>query len=121
MLADLDPGVCSSRRKAPDEPCRVQHAVGWVEDRARIPSVERRRELVMPLRREASRPERLVLGSELLPLLFVRGQSKASSRSKGVSCDLRELDERGLRPPPEGRRSLAADRLDEYRVRSGAP
>ena len=110
MLADLDARRCGALREPPDEPRRLEQAVGWMEDRGRVPARERRREIVAPLDRESVRAEGLVLGLELVALLLVGGETQASGLPERVARAGGELGELALGPAPELGRPLAPDR-----------
>ena len=75
------PASAARRARRADEPRRLQHAVGRMEECRRIAPGERRREILAPLGREAGRDERLVLLAQLVALLLVRREAKAARSS----------------------------------------
>ena len=120
VLVDLDARLGCASRETPNEPSRLQDAVGRMEERRRIASCKRRREILTPLGCESGSDERLVLLAQLVALLLVGREAKASRRAQRVARERAERVELVLRPAPNGSSGVGADRIDENRVRRGA-
>ncbi len=78
MLPDLRSGFRSERGETPDPACGLQRAVAGVQDPALEAAREHARQVVEPLRLDSVLPERVVLGADLLALLFVGRKAKAA-------------------------------------------
>ena len=119
VLVNLDAGSRRNSRNPAHEAGGLQNSVGRMEDRRRIPAVERRLELVEPLCVESVLSEGRELGKKLVAFLVVGRQSEAAGQPEGVPGDLRQVGHGGLAPAPELPRSLPTDGVDDDRVRRG--
>ena len=79
--------------------------------RGREAALERRLEVVDPLRREAGRDERLVLGAELVALLLVDREPQRADPPEGIAGEGLDRVDRALRPRHHRAGALLADRL----------
>ncbi len=119
MLVNLDTGRGGALGDASHEPSRLQHAVGRVEERGRVPR-ERSREILAPLRSEAGARERFVLVAQLVALLVVYSETEAAGRAEGIAGEDCQLHELRFRPTPERGGRVVADRVGQNRVRRRA-
>src|SRR6185437_8173791 len=102
------------------EPRRLEDAVRRMEECGRI-ARQRFVEILAPLGGEARLAERLVLLPELVAFLLVCRETQTAGPSECVIRDARQRVQLPLRPAPEVRRRVIADRLSEHRIRRRAP
>jgi hypothetical protein len=100
-FTDLRSRLGGPGRQSTDPARWVERAVFRVKDRGVIGAGERLGQLADPFHREPVREQRVALGSELVSLLFVRGQPEAADTPERVAGELRHPIERELGRAPE--------------------